>query len=99
MLQTYQMLFEMMEKLGKKWAVPLLIFLLFYEQTTFSIIKKQLKMTSRVLSRKLKLLETLGLIEKAVVDSTGKAYYSLSDKGKKLSQMMLELGEAVRNFP
>lgn len=99
MLQTYEILFGIMEKLGKKWAVPLLIFLLFYEQTTFSIIKKQLKITSRTLSRKLKLLEALGLIEKAVIDGTGKAYYSLSEKGKKLSQMMLDFGETVRNFP
>ena len=95
MLQTYQMLFEMMEKLGKKWAVPLLIFLLFYEQTTFSIIKKQLKITSRALSKKLQLLEALGLIEKVIIDNPRRIYYTLSEKGKEMSKMLLGVAEGI----
>ncbi|MBI2649848.1 helix-turn-helix transcriptional regulator [Candidatus Woesearchaeota archaeon] len=89
MFQSYDALFGLMEALGKKWIVPLLIFLLFYEKTTFSKIKKNLKVTSRALSKKLKLLEALGLVEKIVIDSPRKVAYTLSAKGKEISQMLL----------
>ena len=95
MLQGYNLLFELMEKLGKKWAVPLLIFLLLYEQTTFSIIKKQLKITSRALSKKLQLLEALGLIEKVIIDNPRRIYYTLSEKGKEMSKMLLGVAEGI----
>ena len=89
MLQGYNILFDFMEVLGKKWIVPLLIFLLFYEQTNFTTIKKHLKVTSRALSKKLKLLEAFGLIEKIILDNPQKAVYTLSSKGKEVSQMIL----------
>lgn len=89
MLQGYNVLFSLMEFLGKKWIVPLLLFLLICEQTTFSRIKKQLKITSRALSKKLKLLEALGLVEKIIIDNPKKAVYKLSGKGKEISQMLL----------
>ena len=78
-----------MEVLGKKWVVPLLIFLLFYEKTNFSHMKKQLKITSKDLSKKLKLLEALGLVERIVIDNPKRAAYKLSEKGKEISQMLL----------
>ena len=92
MLQNYAMMFQFMEALGKKWIVPILIFLLLYNQTNFSQIKKYLKITSRALSKKLKLLEALGLVEKIVADSTGKIVYTLSEKGKEISQTLLNFG-------
>lgn len=89
MLQSYYALFGLMEVLGKKWIVPLLILLLFYDETTFTKIKKHLKVTSRALSKKLKLLEAFGLVEKIVVDNPRKIVYTLSEKGKDISQMIL----------
>ena len=89
MLQNYNMLFEFMEVLGKKWIVPLLVFLLLYEKTNFNTIKKHLRLTSRALSKKLKLLEAFGLIEKIILDNPKKAVYTLSSKGKEISQMIL----------
>lgn len=89
MLQSYNMLFDFMEVLGKKWIVPLLVFLLLYEKTTFSKIKKHLGLTSRALSKKLKLLEALGLVEKIVIENPKKIIYTLSEKGKDVSQMLL----------
>lgn len=89
MLQNYNMLFEFMEVLGKKWIVPLLVFLLLYEKTNFNTIKKRLRLTSRALSKKLKLLEAFGLIEKIILDNPRKAVYTLSEKGKEISQMIL----------
>lgn len=89
MLQNYNVLFQFMEVLGKKWIVPLLIFLLFYNETTFTAIKKHLRVTSRALSKKLKLLEALGLVEKIIIDNPRKAVYTLSEKGKEISQILL----------
>lgn len=97
MLQGYNMLFELMEFLGKKWVVPLLLFLLICEQTSFSKIKKQLKITSRALSKKLKLLEALGLVEKIIIGSPKKAVYKLSEKGKEISQMLLRFATSISN--
>ena len=89
MLQNYNILFQFMEVLGKKWVVPLLIFLLFYETTTFSQLKKHLKVTSRALSKKLKVLEASGLVEKIIMGGPRKVAYTLSEKGKEISKMIL----------
>ena len=97
MLQNYNILFQFMEILGKKWIVPLLIFLLFYETTTFSQLKKHLKVTSRGLSTKLKVLEALGLVEKIISISTRKVAYTLSEKGKETAQMLLGLAANITN--
>lgn len=97
MMQNYAMLFEFMEVLGKKWVVPLLIFLLVCEKTNFTTIKKHLKLTSRALSRKLKLLEALGLVEKIIIDNPKKAVYSLSGKGREISQSILKFAANFAN--
>ena len=89
MLQNYAMMFQFMEVLGKKWIVPVLILLLLCEKTTFTSIKKQLKVTSRALSKKLKLLEALGLVEKTIIDSPSKFAYTLSEKGREISQTLI----------
>lgn len=96
MLQNYSMLFEFMEVLGKKWIVPLLIFLLLYEKTNFNTIKKRLRLTSRGLSKKLKLLEAFGLIEKIIIDNPRKAVYILSKKGREISQMILGFAANIK---
>ncbi len=97
MLQSYNFLFDFMEVLGKKWVVPLLIFLLFCEKTTFTKIKKHLGLTSRALSKKLKLLEALGLVEKMIIGGPRKVAYTLSEKGKETSQMLLGLASNIPN--
>jgi len=95
MLQSYNILFEFMETLGKKWVVPLLLFLLICEQTTFSKIKKQLNITSKALSKKLKVLEALGLVERIVIENPRKVYYALSEKGKRISGLLLGFGSKI----
>ena len=97
MLQTYGLLFNMMESLGKKWVVPLLLFLLLIEETNFSKMKKHLRITSRILSRKLQLLEALGLVEKIVIENPRKILYSLTDKGKAISNQLLHFYENLAN--
>lgn len=90
MLQNYNMLFGFMEILGKKWIVPLLLILLFCEKAKFSKMKRQLGVTSRALSKKLKLLEALGLVEK-IAYSPRNIIYALSGKGKEIAQLLLGL--------
>ena len=77
------------EILGRKWIVPVLLFLFDSGETTFTMLKKRLKITSRALSKKLKLLEAFGLIEKIILDNPRKAVYTLSEKGKEISQSLL----------
>ena len=89
MISTYSLAFQFMETLGKKWILPVLIFLFVYETCTFSGIKKELKVTSRVLSRKLRLLESLGLVERS--SRSNRASYKISDKGKRVSKSVLKL--------
>jgi len=91
MMQDYNILAELMGILGRKWVVPLLFFLLIYEQATFTRLKKHLKVTSRALSKKLKLLEAFGLIEKILIDNPRKFAYRLSDKGRNISNAISAL--------
>ena len=95
MLQTYNLLFEIMESLGKKWVVPLLLLLLLMEKTNFTKMKKQLRITSRILSKKLQLLEALGLVEKIIIDNPKKILYSLTDRGKTISNQLLHFYEHI----
>jgi len=84
-----------MEFLGRKWVVPVLVFLLFYDKATFTKIKKHLKVTSRALSKKLKVLEALGLVEKIIIGNPRKSAYTLSEKGKEISQMLLSFATNI----
>ncbi len=97
MMQNYSILFEIMELLGKKWVAPLLLFLLLYEEANFSKIKKNLRLTSRALSKKLKLLETLGLVEKIVAESNKKVLYTLSEKGREISSTLLGFADNINS--
>lgn len=87
-----------METMGKKWVIPVMLFLLIYEQTNFTKIKKHLRITSRVLSNKLKILEALGLVDKIALDNSRKAVYTLSSKGKQVSQVLLEFSANLSKF-
>lgn len=82
-------LIRFMEILGKRWIVPVLLFLFDSGETTFTVLKRHLKITSRALSKKLKLLEALGLVEKIVADNPRKIFYTLSERGKDLSRDIL----------
>jgi len=88
-MQSYNIVFGLMEALGKKWTVPVLVFLLIYGGTHFTKIKRHLKVTPRALSNKLKLLNALGLVEKNVMENPKKVIYTLSEKGKEIAQMLV----------
>jgi DNA-binding HxlR family transcriptional regulator len=94
MIDNYQPLFQLMELIGKRWVVPTLLILLVHERVPFSKIKKYLKITSRALSTNLKMLGQLGFVHKAI--NTKKAYYTLSEDGRAVTQKILSLGKEIR---
>lgn len=93
MLEHYNILFGTMEALGKKWAVPVLLLLFFYGECSFTALKKALKVTSRSLSRKLHILENLGLVERKVQRKENGTHYRLSQIGKSVSQSLVRISQ------
>lgn len=93
MLNHYTLLFSTMEALGKKWVVPVLLILFFYGECSFTMLKKNLKVTSRSLSRKLHILERLGLVEKKIQRNAIGVEYRLSQIGKTVSQSLVGLSQ------
>lgn len=93
MLDNYNMLFTAMEALGKKWAVPVLLLLFLYGECSFTALKKSLKVTSRSLSGKLRVLERLGLVEKKMRSKASGVGYCLSQMGRGISQSLIRLSQ------
>ena len=76
-----------------KWSVDLIAILYTNRFVGFQEIRKSLEgISSRVLSLKLKQLESLGLIQRAVLQTRPpRVQYSLTDKGRRVAK----LGEPV----
>ncbi len=75
--------------LGKKWAAHLLVFLTFHNESNFTKLKRELKLTSKSLSKSLRLLEAGGFIEKLVFENPRKITYRLTESGKRLSEFLV----------
>lgn len=73
---------QFLQALGEKWVLPI-VSLLFFDQVRFSRLKKELKITSRTLSRKLKELEEIGVVQR-FCDDAGHTAYCLTNSGKEL---------------
>jgi DNA-binding HxlR family transcriptional regulator len=73
---------QFLQTLGEKWVLPI-VSLLFFDQVRFSRLRKELKITSRTLSRKLKELEELGVVQR-LCDDAGHTWYCLTGTGKEL---------------
>jgi DNA-binding HxlR family transcriptional regulator len=75
--------------IGEKWMLPI-ISLLFMDKLRFNTMKKHLSITSRTLSRKLRKLESKGIVER-MIDETGSSVYRLTDAGKSIYQSLSTL--------
>jgi DNA-binding HxlR family transcriptional regulator len=73
---------QIVQLIGDKWVLPILS-LLFFDDLRFSRLKKELKITSRTLSRKLKRLEEKGIVQK-MCNEAGQTAYCLTHAGKDL---------------
>ncbi|HSH03647.1 MAG TPA: helix-turn-helix domain-containing protein [Anaerolineae bacterium] len=80
------------ELIGKRWNGAI-IYCLFHELTRFSDIKDAIPgLSARMLSERLKELETNGVIERIVIPETPvRIEYSLTAKGQALREVMLTL--------
>ncbi|MBS3106162.1 helix-turn-helix transcriptional regulator [Candidatus Woesearchaeota archaeon] len=87
----YDFLLRVAELLGKKWVIPLLSVLYLCGEINFSALKKQLKITSKTLSAKLRLLNAHGFIER--VAAGNHIHYSLSARGEKVSKILFSLAQ------
>ena len=94
-MKEYELLLNIMNAIGEKWALAILILIFLNSQTNFTFLKKTLKLTSRTLSRKLSLLSSIGIIKKETFGRRNKAIYTLTDMGKKLCSHLVQLKSLI----
>jgi DNA-binding HxlR family transcriptional regulator len=80
---------QIIQLIGDKWVFAILTSL-FFDQVRFSRLKKDLRITSRTLSRKLKSLEEKGIVQK-ICDDAGHTAYSLTNTGKEIFKTLSTL--------
>ena len=80
------------EHLGKKWAINIIRDLFFERRTFTDFLQANPKLSTRILSLRLKELEEIGFIKKIIVSKTPlKAEYYLTKKGQNLNKVLYEL--------
>lgn len=77
---------------GKKWSIDLIKDMFFGTRHFNQFLEANPKLSSKVLSQRLKELEKNGLIEKKVISVTPLSVeYHLTDKGRALNRVIYEL--------
>lgn len=84
-----------LDMISGKWTPPILYFLFNNQDMRFNDLWRSIpKISKKVLSERLKQLENVGLISKREVDSFPiEVYYSLSEKGKSLGNILSDLDD------
>ena len=84
---------DVMKKVFSKWSIEIILSTYSLESVGFGDLRRLMKgISSRVLSKKLKDLEELGLIERSVIRSRPpRVRYTLSERG----ELLAKLGEPV----
>ena len=77
--------------LGKKWTIKILK-LLQERNRSYSEIKEELKISSRVLTDRLETLQQKGILNRKVFENRT-TEYNLTDKGKNMIQLINKLEE------
>ena len=83
----------MLETLGDKWTLLIVRDLMFKGKNSYTeFLQSDEKISTNILADRLKKLEDNGVVEKRVaLDNRSKSIYSLTNKGKDLLPMMLEI--------
>lgn len=83
---------QIVELIRKKWTLDI-VKNIFFEINTFNeILKKNDKLSNKVLSQRLKELEEDEIIEKVIISKTPlQTQYHLTQKGKDLNQILNEI--------
>jgi DNA-binding HxlR family transcriptional regulator len=79
--------------LNGKWKLPILITLTFYNRRFGELAKDIPQITDRMLSRELRELETNLLVTKVFDTNPTKVLYSITDHGKTLHNVIVELSK------
>ncbi len=84
-----------LDMISGKWTPPILYFLFINQDMRFNDLWRSIpRVSKKVLSTHLKQLEDVGLISKREVDSFPiEVYYSLSEKGKLLGNILSDLDD------
>ena len=85
--------FENIDFITKKWILEIIWELETYKGSNFNELKRAIKgISSRILSIRLKELETTGVIKRTVQNTRPpKVFYQLSEKGKGFVELMVVL--------
>lgn len=85
--------------LGKRW-IGIIIHVLLDGPKRFKDLTEIIpSISQKMLSERLKELETEGLLERIVIDDTPvKVFYQLTEKGKRLEGVMCEVGKWADTF-
>ena len=91
--KEFEELIGLIEYLGKKWVLLILITIYFSEKVSFGLLKKLTKpITSKILSQKLKFLEQSGLIlKKIIIERSKRVEYYITETGKKVINVFLNI--------
>jgi DNA-binding HxlR family transcriptional regulator len=87
--------------LGKKWAFPIIRDIFRGKKRFSDFMKTNPKISTKMLSLRLKELQESGIIKKSVVSTTPvKIEYTLTKKGKNLNRILFQLAEfSLNNYP
>lgn len=78
--------------LGRKWAINILRDLFFGKKRFSDFLKSNTKLSTKILSLRLKELESYGIIEKLIVNKTPvQIEYKLTRKGNALNKILFEM--------
>ena len=81
-----------LEYIGKKWNLLIIRDLFFGKKKFNEFLESNPQLSNKVLSQKLKELETHSLIEKRIISKTPLlAEYYLTDRGKALNKVLFEI--------
>jgi DNA-binding HxlR family transcriptional regulator len=85
MIREYIHYLAQFDVFSHKWTLLLMILLFIYGSSNFSMLKSNAgPITSKVLSQKLKALESSGLVlKRVIVDRPKRVEYALTERGRK----------------
>lgn len=90
--EVYQTIDDTFDYLGKKWSIKIIKGLFCDYRHFKDFLEGHPNLSSKVLSERLKELESKGIIEKRVVNSSPvQTEYYLTQKGRKLNKVIFEL--------
>ena len=91
--------FSLTDTMGKKWTIPLIQQIYLNQNNGFNFLKGRMDISSKILSTRLKELETEGLVERRLKEKQSKGVeYSLTKKGIELKEIIDNLKDWTMKY-